>query len=64
MIAVLYGNFIIAVIKGYQAESWLMFFECLIPGLVILWTFPFFLHPTLIANVQQQYAAFGLPVDN
>jgi hypothetical protein len=64
MLAVLYGNFILAVIKGAQAESWLRFFECLVNGLVIFWSFPFFLHPALIANVQQQYAAFGLPVDN
>jgi hypothetical protein len=53
ILAVLYGNFILAVIKGYQAESWLMFFKCLVNGLVIFWSFPFFLHPVLIANVQQ-----------
>jgi hypothetical protein len=64
MLAVLYGNFILAVIKGYQDESWLTFFGCLVNGLVVFWSFPFFLHPALIANVQQQYAALGLPVDN
>jgi hypothetical protein len=30
----------------------------------MLWLLTFGLNPPLIANVQQQYAAFGLPVDN
>jgi hypothetical protein len=53
MLAVLYGNFVVAVIEGYQAGSFLLFFKGLLNGLVIFWVFPFFLHPALDSTVQQ-----------
>lgn len=50
--------------EGYRDwHPWLALLKGIIASLVIVWIFPLFLFPPLVANVEQQFAAHGLPIN-